>query len=418
MSLFGNKRVLLLGFLAILLVAIPLTLFLVRKQQEVRSRANPSTTLSLVQTPQTANVGQAVKFDVMVNPGQNTVSFVKFTITYDPTKVSVAPSGLAVNTDPTNTLSSVLEGPTYGTGSATLTLGANADPTKVLQSLTKIATITFTAIASTNGIPTQISFDQTAGAINQPKTQVLSTAGTDQTNENVLSSAIPAQLTIGGGGVVTPTPTLPPVTPPPGGVCGAGQRACTNFPNLCCANGSDCNANATACLPIGTPTPPPNTTGAVPVCTALTVDKATSGTAPYSLTFTATGTTPNASISKVTFNFGDGPLADVTQGGNIGTNAVTVQSPHTYNSAGSFTATALLTDNTGAVSTPSASCTQNIVIAAGAVKPAPTSLPITQATPIPTTQPIPNTGPGDTFIKVGAIGGILSVLGGLLFFAL
>jgi hypothetical protein len=76
-----------------------------------------------------------------------------------------------------------------------------------------------------------------------------------------------------------------------------------------------------------------------PTCQSLTLSGATNGTAPYSLTFTATGTSSASTISKVTFNFGDSAIQDVPQSG--GPSSVSVQASHTYNSAGTFVTSCL-----------------------------------------------------------------------------
>ena len=83
------KKILLIGFIIVLLAAIPLTVYLVQQEQKTKSNANPKTTLDIVVTPQTKTVGDNVKLDVRVSPGGiNRVSFVKFMITYDPSKLT------------------------------------------------------------------------------------------------------------------------------------------------------------------------------------------------------------------------------------------------------------------------------------------------------------------------------------------
>ena len=389
MSLLSPKKLILLGFAVILLIAIPLTVYLVQRQQELRGKAAPSTIISFVPESATTQVGQTVNFDISVNPGTNQVSFVKLAIAYDPTKLKVTDNGFVPNTVAFPT---ILQEPAYDSGSVSATLSVGADPTKVIQTITKIATVTFEALAQTeSGIPTRIIFDN--------QTQVLSIGSGDVFNENVLSTTNPASVTITAGTAISPTatPTMPIISP-------------TATPAL--------TPTATPRItPTSVPTPTQivvQPTNQAPSCTALTLDQAATGTVPYTLAFTAVGNDTDGTISKVSFSFGDGISQDETQAGGIGTNAVNVTSSHTYSTAGTFTATATLTDDGGAVSNV-ASCTQNITVnSAIAVVPT-TPPPPVVATQIPT---VPPTGPRETIIGIGAVGVILTIIGGLLLFIL
>ncbi len=402
MALSG-KRLLLLGFVVVLLVVIPLTVYLVQQQQKLRVRAVQSTILSLVPQTQSKAVGDNVSLQVSMNPGQNQVSnqvsFAKLTITYDSTKLGEP--NLAPNS---SIFPSALQGPTYTPGtpaSASITLSVGSDTSKIIQSSNcspscNIATITFKALAETGGTSTTVAFDQANG-----NTQVLSIASSDQFNENVLLTANSATVTIGPGTATpTPTPTPPGATPTP------------------------------------TPTPPGGgTTGKGPVCNNLFVDKATTGTAPYSINFTASGTTSAGTISKVTFVYGDGTTNDVTTGGGIGTSSVNVSLVHIYNNPGTFTAKATLTDNSGNVSSGT-TCTQTITInptiggsptttqiatvpsptASASLYPSPTP---NLATPTPTSKPvIAPPGPGDRFLSFGTLGIVSAIIGVVLLLGL
>ncbi len=376
MSLPSGKKLLLLGFIAVLLVVIPLTVYLVQQQQKTKSGAAPATTLGFNPASKTIGVNDTVNLDVMMNPATNQVSFVKLIINYDATKLATAAAGATVcPTRPNDALCpniaafpSVLQGPIYGPGTISVTLSIGGSPQNIVQTATRIASLSFQAIASTDPGTTQITIDQ-------PQSQVLSIASTDQFNENVLSTVSPATITITAA-VSSPTPTPTP-TPEP------------------------------TASPTPEPTASPTPNAQAPVCESLTLSGAATGTAPYSLTFTATGTSSASTISKVTFNFGDSAVLDEPQSG--GPSSVSVQSSHTYNSAGTFVASASLTDVLGNVS-DTANCTQTITVTA-----APTSTAIAQATPAP---PLPVVGPDAKILAIGAIGTILSVLGILLFFAL
>ena len=378
MSLPSGKKLLLFGFIAVLLVVIPLTVYLVQQQQKTKSGAAPSTTLGFNPASKSVAVNDTVNLDVMMNPGTNQVSFVKLIINYDATKLATSAAGAAICPQKPNdalcpnviAFPSVLQGPIYGPGTISVTLSIGGSPQNIVQTATKIATLSFTALTPTDPGTTQVTIDSQQG-------QVLSIASTDQFNENVLSSVSPATITITGA-VATPSPTPTP----------------TPVPTL---------------EPTPTPTPVPTATpnANAPICDSLTLSGAATGTAPYSLTFTATGTSSASTISKVTFNFGDSAIQDVPQSG--GPSSVSVQASHTYNSGGTFVASSTLTDALGNVST-STTCTQTITVSAAA-----TATAIAQATPTPS---LPPTGPDGKILAIGTIGTILSVIGALLFFAL
>lgn len=376
MSFLSGKKIFLLGFIVILLVAVPLTVFLTQQTQKTTSSAAPATTLSFIPPTKTANVGDTVSLDISMDPGTNQVSFVKMNILYDATKLSADNSSLVPN--PTAFQTAPLEGPTCNSGSCNITLSVGADPAKVIQGTrTKIATITFKA---TNPGTAQVSLPR-AGL------QVLSIASADQASENVLASD-PLAATVTIGGTAAPAPT----------------------------------ATASATIT--------STATNVPVCSSLVIDRSSTGVAPYSLTFTATGTDSNGTISTATFTFGDGQQSNFTQGGGIGTNSVNAQMAHTYNNAGTFTASAVLTDNGGAVST---ACSTTITVTGAgtggagttgtggttetitATPTATLTLPPTTPTPTPT---LAATGPGEKILGIGAAGIIFSIIGGLLFLGL
>lgn len=373
MSLFSGKKIFLLGFIVVLLFAIPLTVFLTQQQQDVTSQAAPTTTLSFDPVSKSINVGDEAKFDIMMTPASNQVSFVKLTLIYDATKFSVDPTtGLVPNAAifPTE---QVLQGPTYSSGSISVSLSAGSNPASVISGSTptKLATLTLKAIAGTSGSTTPIRAPK-------DQQQVLSIGSSDQANENVLASEpTAATVTIGGGSSSGTTITTNP-----------------------------------------------------PVCKTLVLDRAASGAAPYAVTLTASGTDSNGTITNVSFSFGDGKTSDVTTGGGIGTNSVNAQISHTYNNAGTFNAAAILTDNDNLKSTAS-TCAVTVTVTAaasggstggsGGVIVAPTAIPtaapiVAETTPILTVTPPPPlvVGPGDKIIGIGTVGIILSILGALL----
>ncbi len=377
----SGKRIFLFGFIAVLLIGIPVTVYLVQRQQQTQSHAAKSTNLafspdSSASAPIQKNVGDPIPLDISVDPGTNLVSIVKFEIVYDPTKLATASANAFQQDDnEKNAFPALVEAPIYTPGKITVTLSVGPDPTKAIQTKVKAATVTFTALANTPaGTPTLVSY-----GIN---TQVSSAGPNDQAAENVLSSATPATIVIGGA-AVSPTASIPTVTPTP-------TEVVTPTPTQ-----------------VPTATPTPSATNQVPVCSSLTVDNST-GNAPLTVNFTANGSDSDGTVSKVTFNFGDGQVSDVTTGGGIGTASASAQTAHTYNSGGTFTASAVLTDNSNGVS-DSSSCKQTITVTGASVTTAPTS------TPAPTIAP---TGSTETTIGIGAAVLTFVLGGGFLFFFL
>lgn len=190
-----NRRYVLMGIIGLIVLSVPLTLSLLQNRQETRSRAGAATVLSLTPVSSTKNVGETVSFDIMVNPGTNLVTFVKFQLIYDATKLEpITPEPFVLNT----TAFATKDGPVITPGSLTGSASIGADPTKTIQSLTKIGTVQFRVIGSSNGSSTTVSF----GAVSQ----ALSSGPNDQSKENVLASTIPATIFANGTAANSPTP--------------------------------------------------------------------------------------------------------------------------------------------------------------------------------------------------------------------
>ncbi len=403
MNLSG-KKLFLFGFIAVLLVGIPLTVYLLQQQQETRSRAEKSTTLSFTPestatAPITKNVGDTFTLDVVVDPGVNLVSFVKLEIQYDPDKIE------AVSATPFQpnaiVFPSTLESK-FETGKMSITLAVGPDPTKAVQQKAKAGTITFKAKANTPpGTPTLVTYGS--------NTQALSIGPSDQSSENVLSSAIPATIVIGGAapsGPVSPTLAIPTGSPTP------------------TIELSPTEALSPTESPTPGPTSPAGGPAAAPTCSSLVIDRAPTGPSPLTLTFTANGTATAGTISKVTFNFGDGEVSDVTAAGGIGTATVNVQLSHTYNNVGTYQASAVLTDSNNNVSPAATNCKQSIVVA-DAATPTPGAGSILEPV-APTTAPVEPSatptmakpGAANVVAGMGFVALIMMVGGALLFFAL
>ena len=77
MSLLSGKKLLLLGFFLVLLIAVPVAFYFV-SQQTTKISTEKATILSLSPTTQNTTVDSVVTFDINVDPsGKNQVSFLK-----------------------------------------------------------------------------------------------------------------------------------------------------------------------------------------------------------------------------------------------------------------------------------------------------------------------------------------------------
>src|SRR5206468_139390 len=107
------------GFIVILLIGIPVTLYLLQKQQETRSHAQAATKMSFVPDSTAANpiskqVGDPISLDISVDPGTNLVSYIKLEIQYDADKLATASSNAFVPN--TTAFPQSLEAPVYSPG--------------------------------------------------------------------------------------------------------------------------------------------------------------------------------------------------------------------------------------------------------------------------------------------------------------
>ena len=203
-----KKKQVILAFAALaLLVTIPLTVFQLSQQQNESGHAAAGASLaftptSTVSTPIQTSVGKSVNLDINVNPGTSLVTFVRFQVNYDPTKVQlVAANPVTLN----STIFTNVEGPVINNGTIAESVSIGSDPTKAISTVTKVATLHFTAVGNTNGDTTTISY----GTLSQ----ALSSASNNQASQNVLSTTTPAIIAISGGSSPTtsPVPTALPI---------------------------------------------------------------------------------------------------------------------------------------------------------------------------------------------------------------
>lgn len=372
MNILRNKFFL-LGNLAFLLLAIPLALYFIKNQTTTRGSAAPTTTLSFIPPSiTTTQCDDTQKSRLVLNPGQNIVSTVQLSLKWDKTKFDIdfTPNQTA--------FPQTLSGPEQTTDGMTITLNIGADVTKAISTTTDVGTITVKPLGPTPGTAIKLDIDPVA-------TKVYSLSETDGATENVYNAAgsSPLQVSITAQD------------------CSAGP-----FPTGGASpSPSITTAPTTTDAPTAAVTPTTGATNQSPACSTLTTSVA-SGSAPLAVTFTATGQDTDGTLTKATFNLGNGTQQDVTTG--LGAANGTAQHSYTYTSGGTFTATAVFTDNRGAVS---ATCSQQISVSGTAATIAPTAAPTSApiATSIPTATPTIAPS-GSTAMTVGIIGGIVLVV--------
>jgi len=354
MNILKNKYFI-LGNLFLVLISVPITLFFIKKQQEVRSRAAPSSKLYFQpSSPNTSTRCASFTVDVMLDPGQNIVSIVDLGITYDSTKLDL------ISIVESTIFSSVVKAQDLKPGSGTMSVSVGTDVIKAAQTITKVATLTFKPLIQGTA---DIKFDTTL-------TKAFSLSTSDSPTENVLSTTTPASAAI-------------------------NTNACTTGQSVSITESP-------------TPTVAPTTISAnePPVCTEFSVTPQNQGTAPFAVQFSAKGNDTDGTVTKATFVYGDGNAEDITE--NMNLQSVTVQKDHTYQNAGSYSATATFTDDKSAISQ---ACTLTITVSASSGD---TATPTATLTPIETIAPT-----GNFSSALGIMGGvILTIVGVALLFAL
>jgi hypothetical protein len=393
MNIFKNKFFL-LGNLAFLLLVIPVVLYFVKNQTSTRGSAAPTTTLSFISPSLAIDQCDSTQTTRLVlNPGQNIVHTIQLALKWDKTKFDIDFSpNKAVFTQ-------TLKGPTQTTDGMTITLSTDVDVTKAISTTTDVGTITVKPLAPSDGV-IKLEIDPTG-------TQIYSFATEDGATENVYNSSgsFPLSVSIAAKtctATVSPTVTETVISP-------SVTTTVTAVPTTTI---TPTVTTAATSVPTATPTTAPANQS--PVCLNLATTAA-SGSAPLSVTLTAGGQDNDGIVAKTSFNFGDGTQQDVTTG--MGTASVAAQLAHTYNSGGSFNATAVFTDNSGAMST---TCTQQIVVSGAVATLAPTATPTSApiVTDIPTATPTIN-NPGGIGATMGIIGGIIvAIAAGIFLLAL
>jgi len=207
MKLLANKFFL-FSTVLVLLVSIPLTLFLVKRQQDTRSRAAGETaTISLSPGSLDAEPGSSFDLTVNLNPGNHQVHIVRFRVIYDSAKFDVTQDSITKLADNNFNETEKLIEPNSISYKVTLN---SSDPTRALQgNAAPIARIRFVVKDGASGSDS-IRFDP-----DQNQTYVYTIDGGQDFNSK-LAGTSPSSITIAATPTATPTPgNNPTATPSP-----------------------------------------------------------------------------------------------------------------------------------------------------------------------------------------------------------
>lgn len=183
------KKIVFFIILIIILFAVPISVYLVGQQQELRSRASPATTLAFNPGSVSKNVGDTFSLDIQIDTGGNNVAMAELHLVYDATKLEA----LSITNGPAAPL--IAASGVVGSGTASISVRAESS-IKPITGIGTIAVVRFRALGPTT-TPVKISFD--------PATTFVS--GLEESQPNVLVNTTPATITIQGA-TPSPTPTL------------------------------------------------------------------------------------------------------------------------------------------------------------------------------------------------------------------
>jgi hypothetical protein len=211
-----RKKLVIAALFVIGIFGISISVYLSQQQQDTRTRASASTTLSYTPAtsqanPQQVTVSNKLSFNVIISPGNNRPSLVRLELLYDSTKFAPDTNPFAVNTD---AFPVTQEGPIVQNGKILISVSVGNDPSKAISTTTRVGTLNLIAKSPTGSTPSIIKYG--------PDSQVLSVASGDQASENVLSATSPAYVSIINAPTATPTNTPAPTPVSKGGDGGPG----------------------------------------------------------------------------------------------------------------------------------------------------------------------------------------------------
>lgn len=195
------KKFILIGICILLLGAIPIGIYLVGQNQEIRKKAAPATTLAITPATVQKNIGDAFSMEVTIDTGENQVVAAELHLIYDPIKLemeTISNGALFPN---------ILASGSIEAGTASITVGA-ADVKQPIKGSGTVAVIRLKAIAKTDS-PTAVKLASNTFV-----------GGLGEGAINVLAGTTPAIVTITEvqSQTMTPPPAeglTPTLTPTP-----------------------------------------------------------------------------------------------------------------------------------------------------------------------------------------------------------
>ncbi len=192
------KKLFLFVSIGLMLLAIPATVFLVGKNQEVRKKAAPASTITLAPTALTKKVGDTFTLEVKLDTASNQVGVVQIRIVYDPAKLQ----GLDITNGPLAP-SIRVSGKIDPVGKASITVSAKSTAEPITGAGT-VAVLTMKVIDS-SASPVSVRF--------APAPETFANAIGEGEN-NVLIGTTPSNITLLRADGTQETATTS-VTPPP-----------------------------------------------------------------------------------------------------------------------------------------------------------------------------------------------------------
>lgn len=179
-----------LFIVSLLLIGIlPIAIYLVGQSQEIRNKAAPATTLSIIPAISSKKTDDIFSIEITIDTGENQVVASELHLSYDPTKLEAQ----TITNGPL--FPNILASGTIEGGAASITVGA-ADAKQPIKGTSTVAVVRFKAIAKTDS-PTAIKL--------APNTFV---GGLGEGAVNVLVGTTPATVTITEAEAqATPSPT-------------------------------------------------------------------------------------------------------------------------------------------------------------------------------------------------------------------
>ena len=191
-----SKRLpLILAISLLLIIGIAITFSLIPQEKEQQQRPqnirNGTTILSFIPDSSTTSPlkktqGDKVNLDLMVNPGTDAITFIKFQLTYDPNVLELDKANPF--TVESTTFSGFTDGPLLETGQLSQSVSIGFDPTKAITQPTKVGILHFKIRNDAKANSTTIRFTD--------QTQILSAGSDAAAAQNVLSQTKPAVINI------------------------------------------------------------------------------------------------------------------------------------------------------------------------------------------------------------------------------